>query len=411
MVKVLIANTTEDSGGAAKAANRLFRALGSELDVKYLVQVKESDATNVIGPDTKFEKLKSSMRSFSDQTIVRLKSKKIDRYFSYSGLPYTFLSNMVNSLNPDVLNLHWVQSGMLSISELSKIKCPIVWTMHDSWVFTGGCHLPLDCNRFEVGCGRCPAIGSHSEFDLSRRLIDLKLKHFNRRNDVFVSPSIWLAGKASHSKLLQSRKVHVIQNVIDRSIFKPLDRSFSRSVFGLPQNRKIVLFGARNAVKDVNKGFLELLEVSRHIYFENVTFVVYGASRPNSFNYGQNFIFLGEVKDERAMAVLFNAVDVVCVPSRTENLSYTIMESLSCGVPVLAFDVGGNSEMIQHQVNGFLARPFDVLDLAEGLSFLLSSNEKFEPYCLADDAVVKYKKLFQELMLHQENNENKFQIN
>lgn len=178
-----------------------------------------------------------------------------------------------------------------------------------------------------------------------------------------------------NSTLLKGKTHTNLPNPINTHTFKPFDKEKSRELWSLPKDKKLVLFGANSATSDVNKGFKELSEALRMLYRSlDIAFVVFGSSKPKDApDFGFETHYLGHLHDDVSLVTLYSAVDVMVVPSLQENLSNAIMESLACGTPLVAFDVGGNSDMIEHQKNGYLATPFDSGDLVRGIEWVLNA--------------------------------------
>jgi glycosyltransferase involved in cell wall biosynthesis len=134
-----------------------------------------------------------------------------------------------------------------------------------------------------------------------------------------------------------------------------------------------------NAATDRIKGFTYLLSALQLLDKQGfeADLVVFGANEsdlPMQFE-RINVHFIGYIYDTDTLVTLYNLADVMVVPSLTENLSCAIMESLSCGTPVCCFDIGGNSDMVEHQVNGYLAKEKDSKDLAQGIRWCLDNNK------------------------------------
>jgi Glycosyltransferase len=377
-MKILIVNTYDIVGGAARAAYRLHRSLLSAgIDSKILVQTKKSDDCTVIPVYgiNKIGKFISLIRPTLDQIPLKFYKNRIKTPFSPAWFPFSKVVEKINEINPDIVHLHWISGGMIKIEDLAKINKPIVWTLHDNWAFTGGCHIKWNCEKYTDFCGACPVLGSDKEYDLSKKGWIRKNKVFKKINMVIVSPSKWLYDCSKKSSLLKDKRHKVIPNPIDVNLFKPVDKSISRKIWNLPQDKKLIAFGAVSATNDINKGFKELSEALYKIADKkNIELVVFGSSEPkNPPNFGFKTHYLGYLHDDISLTILYNAVDVMIVPSLQENLANTIMESLACGTPVVAFNVGGNSDMIEHLKNGYLAKPFDTDDLRNGIEWVLNT--------------------------------------
>ncbi len=410
-MKILIVNTSENEGGAAKAANRLYTSLLNEnIDVDYFVDSKTSDNYKVLALTSKLDKIKRIFRQQYDQIKVKLYKNRTGMIFSPNNTVLTSkLIDKINEINPDIVHLHWVNGGMINIKDLIKINKPIVWTMHDSWLFTGGCHLPYDCENYISKCGRCPVLGSSKENDLSSKIFSMKKSIFPKLKLNVVTPSNWLGNNCKKSMLLKDKNINVIPNPINTNIYKPISKNIARELLGLPNDKTIILFGASSATSDVNKGFKQLNEAIDKLNLENILLLVMGGSEPrenNIFKYPVKY--LGQLNDDVTIKLVYNSANVSVVPSLSENLSNTIIESLACGTLVVGFDIGGNSDMIEHKKTGYLAKPFESEDLAHGIEWVLNSSNYDELCVNAREKVLKefdsvvvakrYMKLYEEMI-------------
>ncbi len=375
-MKVLTVNTSDILGGAARAAYRLHRALGKAgVDSLMLVQKKKSDDFTVFSTaNNKFQMGLNLLRPMIDHMPVKFYKNRTGTFFSPSVIGGKNILKIIDEIDPDVVHLHWICGGMIKIQYIAKINKPIVWSLHDMWAFTGGCHYDEGCKRYENSCGRCKVLGSRMVNDLSRKIFNRKQKTFAQKKDItIVGLSRWLNECSKNSTLLKSKNHKNLPNPIDTYIFKPVDKEKAREFWNLPKDKKLVLFGAMDATSDPRKGFKELREAFGKLEMEDVEFVVFGgveSENPPEFEFKTNY--MGRIYDDISLATLYNACDVMIAPSLQENLSNVIMESLSCSIPVVAFDVGGNSDMIVHKKNGYLAKPFDTKDLKDGIEWILN---------------------------------------
>jgi len=382
-MKVLLINTSDINGGAARAAYRLHRALLNEgIDSQMLVQAKTSDDYTVITNDKKIQKGLAKLRPTLDSIPVTFYKNRTKTLFSPAWLPSLGLAERINTLNLDVVHLHWINGGLLRIEELAKINAPIVWSLHDMWAFTGGCHYDENCEGYKQHCGNCKVLASLKENDLSRRIYNRKSKAFQRiENLTIIGLSQWLANCAKESQLFRGQRVECLPNPIDTAVFSPFDKLQARELLNLPTNKKLILFGAMGATSDTRKGFNELTYALSLLERDDVELVVFGSNQPKgSQSFKHKAHYLGRLHDDVTLRVLYSATDVMIVPSLQENLSNAIMESLACATPVVGFEVGGNSDLIEHQVNGYLAQPFDVGGLAKGIEWVLNA-ENYTQLC------------------------------
>lgn len=384
-MKVLIVNTSDIEGGAARAAYRLHKALLTKgVDSQMLVQSKSSDDFTVLGPQTKFQKAMSKLRPTLDSIPVRRYPDRTKTLFSPSWVPFAGLVDKINALNPDVVHLHWIAGGMMRIEDLAKINAPIVWSLHDMWAFTGGCHYDEECASYQKQCGACPVLGSDKDKDLSRKVWLRKQACFARLpNMTIIGMSKWLAECAASSSLFKNNPVVNLPNPIDTQTFAPFEQTEARKLFNLPQDKKLVLFGAMGATSDPRKGFKELAQALSYLPAE-YELVVFGSSEPQTpQGFKQKAHYLGHLHDDVSLRVLYSAADVMVVPSLQEAFGQTASESMACGTPVVAFGVTGLLDIVDHQINGYLAQPFNTQDLANGINWVLQHQS---PDKLADNA-------------------------
>ena len=382
-MKILIVNTSDLEGGAARASYRLHKSLlAIHVDSKMLVQNKSSDDFTVIAETSKLRKGFNKLRPTIDSLPIGFFKERTKTLFSPSWFGFSNIVDQINEMNPDIVHLHWICGGMMTIEDIARIKAPIVWSLHDMWAFTGGCHYDEECQGYEKECGNCKVLGSDKENDLSKKIFKRKQKAFTQKKDItIVGISNWLNECSKNSTLLKDKNHINLPNPLDTNIFKPFDKEKARELWGLPKDKKLVLFGAMGATSDPRKGFNELMESLEKIEDSNVELVIFGSERcEDTKDLGFNVYYLGQLYDDVSLVTLYNSVDVMIVPSLQENLSNAIMESLACGVPVVGFDIGGNADMIDHERNGYLAKPFSTIDLAFGIEWVLN-NYNYKILC------------------------------
>lgn len=411
-MRILTVNSSDLEGGAARAAYRLHQGLVRiGLDSSLLVQSRSSDDRRVQGPVTTIAKAMSRLRPTLDLHPVKRYPNFGRKMFSPAWLPFGGLVDSINAIDADVVHLHWITAGMLRLEDLASIKRPMVWSLHDMWAFTGGCHYDEGCDRWKSSCGACPILGSSSERDLSYKVFQRKLSTFAKLKDriTIVGLSRWMAECAQESTLLKDFRVEQLPNPIDTQVFKPVDRRVAKQILGLPTDKPLVLFGAVNATADPRKGFPHLSEALRAVPKGSVELAVFGASRPQQPpDLGHPIHYLGRLHDDASLCVLYNAADVTVVPSLQENLSNTIVESLACGTPVCAFAIGGNGDMVVDGVNGALVPAFDADTMARQILSIVSGPgrdalretarrtalERFELLAVSE----RYRALYKELV-------------
>jgi len=374
-MKVLHVNTNDLYGGAARATNRLHNALKkSGIDSCMLVQKKKGADNTVFGSNSNLRKFWNLLRPIIDKIYLFLYKRRERIPWSISWFRNRSLLKKIKQINPDIVHLHWINGGFVGIKDLKKISVPIVWTFHDMWPFTGGCHYNnFDCKSYLEVCGNCPVLKSNKKHDLSYRTLKLKMKEFKKSSFHIICPSSWLKGEVEKSALFSESAVMQIPNTIDTSLFKPVNKRGVRLLWNLPLNKQIVAFGAMDAISDFNKGY-DLLKKALSIFSgKNIHLVVFGASNNTSLTDDFDFPVYssGILLDDISLIALYNAVDVMVVPSRIESFGQTASEAMSCGTPVVAFGTTGLSDIVDHKKNGYLARPYDPIDLAKGIEWVL----------------------------------------
>ena len=379
LMKILHLNTFDIEGGAARAAWRLHLGL-QELgtDSRMLVQTKTSGDETVYERDTELARRLGKIRPLLEILPTLPYRGRPPTHWATEWMP-TRIIKQIENIQPDIIHLHWVCRGFMSIPDIGRLKFPIVWTLHDSWAFTGGCHVPGSCTLYKKQCGMCPQLGSTQVEDLSRWIWEQKNKHWAHTPFTIVTPSHWLADCALKSSLLGRCRTEVIPNGIDTIIYQPIPKQEARASLALPQDRKLVLISAMNATLDINKGFryLEsgLQQLAASGWKDKLELLVVGQNAPSvQVNTGVPVRFLGVLKNETAMRQVYSAADVTVLSSVQENLPNSIMESMACGTPVVAFDIGGIPQLIDHQINGYLATPFEANDLAAGIRSIISDD-------------------------------------
>lgn len=383
-MRVLIVNTSEKTGGAAVATNRLMQALNqSGVKAKMLVKDKETDHLTVTQlPHQVLKRLHFLWERWCIFWHL---------HFSKRHLFHVDMANVGSDITSlpefqeaDIIHLEWINQGMLSLRNIQKILesgKPVVWTMHDMWPATGICHLTLSCQNFETQCGNCMYLPHHgSDGDHSHRVWKRKQKVYASGNIHFVACSNWLAAQAKASGLLQNQAVTTIPNPIDTHLFAPNDKVAAARRLGLPTDKQLVLFASQRITNE-NKGIQYLIEackqlVTAHPEMKNSVGLVMlgGHAEELEGAFSLPTYSLGYVNDTKKIVDVYNAVDVFVLPSLSENLPNTIMEAMSCGVPCVGFDVGGIPEMIDHLQNGYVAHYKDAASLAEGIAWILDKD-------------------------------------
>ena len=396
-LKVLLVNTSDHAGGAAIAARRLLKALRQQgVDAKMLCGKRSLSMSQ-----NSVIYLKRTWRNQLRFIFERLEIF-IHNGFTRRGLFAVDTSRFGSDITQlpafkeaDIIHLHWVNQAMLSLKDIERIARtgkPIVWTMHDMWNITGICHQAADCKRWLKQCGQCPILCRPSHHDLSYSTFRRKQKLYNKYKFTFVGCSEWLTSLAKKSPLLQHQHVVSIANPIDTNYYAPFEtdiaanRNKLRKQLGLPIDKQLILFTAFK-VPDPNKGIDYLIESISLLCQEHpelcdkIGIVLVGQeSEMLKRSFVVDAYSMGYVSEAEHMRQLYQAVDLLAMPTLMDNLPNTIAEAMACGVPCVAFNVGGVPQMVDTGINGYLAAYKDSLDFAHGIATILLSPN-YESLC------------------------------
>ena len=383
-MRVLIINTSEQIGGAAIAANRLMHALKKNgVKARMLVRDKQTDSLTVCSVGGGW---RQPLKFLWERLCVFVANG-----FSRKNLFLTDVANTGTDVTrqrefqrADVVHLHWVNQGFLSLSVLNKILHSgkkVVITLHDQWYFTGVCHYSGQCEKYTTLCHDCELMGGRLLGDMAKKVFLQKQRIYGGGTQLtFVGCSHWMAGMARRSRLTAGHRVVSIPNAIDTNLFRPLDKQAARQAFQLPLDKRLLLFGCQR-ITDERKGFRFLVEALQMVKQERpelarmTEIVVVGGEAENMRSQVPFDIFpVRYVRDPEKMVALYNAVDVYVTPSLQDNLPNTIMEAMACGIPCVGFNVGGIPEMIGHKENGYVAEYQNAQDFADGIVWTLTAD-------------------------------------
>ncbi len=408
-MRVLIINSSDTVGGAAVAANRLMEALNAN-GVKTHMLVREKS-----GNQLTVSALKPAWRQqwnflwerFVIWVAMKLCRKRIfEADIANAGTDITHLKEFQDA---DIIHLHWINQGMLSLHDIRKILDSgkrVFWTMHDLWPATAVCHYARGCEQFHTGCDKCPLMPGSS---LPRRVFKKKQQMLSGKKVTFVCCSEWLKGEAEKSALLKGQNIVSIPNPIDTRTFRPHDKQLCRLQLGLPADANIILFVSQR-VTDPRKGmeyFVEAVNMLGEHKDEKragqegrktIVAILGGHAEEVAEKLTLPAAPLGYISEPLRIAAVYSAADVFVLPSMEDNLPNTIMEAMACGVPAVGFNVGGIPEMIEHRQNGYVAESGNAADLAAGISFVLGHPDADSLHkaclhkvnrCYSQQAVVK----------------------
>ncbi len=381
-MKIVHAGYSDSGGGAAQAAYRIHKGLRNlGVDSKMLVSKKLTEDPDVMDSGSPMGRLWSQITPYLDLLPFALMRNERSSFMSLAWAGTRQLSAF-SQLNPDLIHLHWICAGFLRLEDIAKLQKPIVWRLADMWPFAGAEHYVGECQRYKQGYFRHNRTSNEKGFDFNQWVWKRKRKAWSKiQNLTIVSPSRWLADCARESVLFGECRIEVIPTGQDVSIFRPIPKDTARNILGLPQDKKLIMSGTLGFSHDPRKGShffkdaLSYLFKNRGKDYE--IFFIGDSVSVNSSDLKLKAHYLGRLNDGVSLSLAYSAADVFVAPSVQENLANTVIESMACGTPCVAFQIGGMPDIIKHEHNGYLARPFDPEDLAKGIEWVLESGDYY----------------------------------
>lgn len=378
-MKVAIVSTHDLEGGAGRAAHRLHQALRAAGQQSMMfVQHRADPDASIDGSRGRLDDAIARMRWRVDHAPAQALGIARGRFaVNWLGVD---LRRRLRAFAPDVVHLHWVHTGFVSLGEIAELS-PVVWTAHDMWAFTGGCHYDGECARYATDeCNGCPMQSRARWIPFARSRLRAKAEAFADADLHIVAPSRWLADVAKASSATAGRSVTVIPNAIDLQRFRPIDRSAARVLYGLPDDATVLLFGALQAGTDARKGFAQL-DAALRLLAEGplrdrlVLCVFGGAQRGDAMTHGIRVRHVGHLVDEESLIALYSAADAFVAPSLQDNLPNTVVEASACGLPTIAFAIGGMPDLVLDGATGRLAVPGSADSLARAIESIATDRE------------------------------------
>lgn len=390
-MRILHFSTEDITGGAAKAAYRLhstLREAGHQSRMVVLHKKSEDDSVIQLPPAeprpwaSRFERLRNQIPG------LRRIPPVANYTFNFDPEPQANFQSLLNTQTepPEILCLHWI-NGFLNVKAIRQLydrfRCPIVWVMADQEPLTGGCHYSFGCEGFKLECGNCPQLTPSHSADHSHTVWQRKRELLSDLPICFVAPTSWGRERLQQSSLFRRHRCELIPYPIDPQIFRPFDRSIARDLLHLPQDKKILFFGA-TYLEDRRKGISQLLDSMRLVASQapstELNDAVYlliaglnGKSLMDKLPFEGKYV--GHLQDELTLALAYQAADIFVCPSLEDAGPMMIPEAMMCGTPVVAFNAGGAPDLIESGKTGYLATLADANDLASGILALLEADK------------------------------------
>lgn len=369
---------------AGNACYRLHSAMRDRGILSFVLNVRKSMANRnfVYSPKRTIHSLIHEVISFLHGKYLKRLLRRDAYFFSFKPIIGADLCNQDVVKEADAVYLHWIAGGSITFKEIDRLACsgkPIVFYMHDMWDFTGGCHHSFDCKQYETGCAECPMFKKKSK--QAKKQIEAKFNLYSKHsNIVFVSPSEWIAECARKSYALKESRVVVISNIVDETIFKPINKETSREILNLPLKKRIISFGCQAGTDNPYKGWDYLKRALGLINRDDIQILVYGVDYKKEIEEQIPYpvCFLGPIFDETKLALICNASDVYVSPSLAESFGMTFLENILCGTPVVGFDNTAVGEIVKDNQTGYLAANKDARDLAKGIDKILNLGPSFK---------------------------------
>jgi glycosyltransferase involved in cell wall biosynthesis len=397
MIKNILHIVSQDTGGAGEAVTRIHKALLQKniLSKLLLKQRSNTDKHSIafqyptLDNETLAQKIirwaKKFLRKPFKKKIIR--TKPVFKYYFYN---YDEKENYISAkdilkqidFKPDVIIVYWISyfCNMKTIYELYKLtNAKIVFMPMDMSIFTGGCHYAWQCKGYEIDCNNCPALPNHTI--QAKENLEEKIRYIHQiPNFVSIACTEHIEKQMQKSALLGKNPIYKVFLTPDRQIFRPIDQQIAREIFSLPKDKKLILFGAQE-LTDERKGFnylkkaLEILKKEQN-FEQNLEIILAGVSQTEDLSLPFKHHFIEKIKDNRLLALLYNVVDVFVCASVEDSGPMMINESICCGVPVLAFEMGVAWDLVISEKTGYRAKLCDEVDLAKGLVFVLSQSKE-----------------------------------
>jgi len=373
-MRVLIISGEDLAGGGHRAAFRLHQALrASGVESWMAVRRKHSEdpfVHKITPSELGWPPIGRGYFDMVPPVLLRSSDEPISL-----GLQSVNLGRLVARFSPDIVNLHWINAGIASIRAVAGLKVPVVWTLHDMWPFTGGCHYSGECGEYRQSCRRCPKVKQFLGAPaISNWIHQRKRKHWGDKATHAITPSDWMKKLALSSSLFSHATITHIRNCVDPAIFNAHARAKMRAQLGLEPECRAVLFSSANQPRKGASIIPDVIRILQKLTLGSRWRFIFMGGVPPMLEASRAVVKLPPTTDQAQVASYYAASDLYVLPSYEDNLPNTISESLSCGTPVAAFPTGGIVEMVERGVNGYLSERNDALSLTDAICQVWTSG-------------------------------------
>lgn len=369
-MKILHVNYSDSKGGAAISVKRLHDLLiKNHLESYLIVGDKKFQHENIINIPKNYEKIKYILKESFNRGISKIFNLNKKTSISLNLLPSKLLK-IINKMNADIVNLHWVGNETLSIFDINKINTKIVWTLHDMWPFIGIDHYSDTDDHLN---GFINKKYDAYFLNLDRHIWKLKKKNFSKIKKI-ICTSKWMYEKAIQSEIFKGKEIKIIELPINQEFWKPFDKVVSKKFFNIDSNKKVILFGADNFLSNRRKGFKIFLEIIKYLKKTNkfeFEVILFGETKNLDQFKHLNFINMGYINDDITKKLIYSAADVTVVPSVLEAFGLVAQEATHCGSPCVVFNNTGLTSVIEHKKNGYISNYNSINDMCEGVNWCL----------------------------------------
>ncbi len=359
-MKILNISYSDKFGGAAKSAYRIHKLLNSipRLKSHMLVVKKLSNDKNIYTLNSTYARLMFKFKNYFGILVSKFDDNKNPKSYNFFNSPFL---KYINESNYDLINLHWINAETLSIEDIKKIKKPFIITMHDMWWLCGSeNYLEYGDNKWKKG--RFKNFISDHIYNKKKNIYPLAI----------VSPSKWLINCVKQSSLFKKVKLTNIPYPIDTRVYFPKQKIKSISKLKIYRNNKVkIFFGVFGNSKDKRKG-IDLLTKSLNLIDPNLFELVIASKNKFDKSYKFKIKNLDYIESEKQLSKIYNICDIVVLPSRLDNLPNIALEAQSCGKPIIAYNVGGLSDIVKNNYTGFLIEPFNHVLFSKKLKKLIN---------------------------------------